>query len=144
MKKKLEKLMRNGRLAENSAFDTLWTTYQHAEMAYEKAKTDRKIAKSAYLFEREAARKDPSRQDIAFELEMAWHKSDGERLIRRADFQLAKYRLSRWLDEFAHTSKQLKQSAPETAKKSRARKTRGTSEKPSNARKTTRRKTTSA
>ncbi len=119
MRKKLEKLLRKGRVAENSVFDTLWTAYQTAETAYEKAKTDRKIAKSAFLFEREAARKDADRKDVAFELEMTWLKADGERLIRRADFQIAEYRLTRWLDEFAREEKNSKQATPPPVKKAR-------------------------
>jgi len=144
MKKKLEKLLRNGRVAENSVFDTLWTAYQAAETAYEKAKTDRKIAKSAFLFEREAARKDADRKDVAFELEMTWLKADGERLICRADFQLAKYRLTRWLDEFAREEKNSKQAAPQPVKKART--TRDAKEQPAakSPRKKPRPKTTSA
>lgn len=101
MKKKIEKLRQQGKLAQNAAFEDLYTAFQTAETALEKAKTDRKIAKSSYYFEREAARKDGSKKNSAFEMEIAWMKSEGECLMYRADYRMAKYRLRRWLEEWS-------------------------------------------
>ncbi len=108
MKKKLEKLRRDGRLEGNAAFEALWTAFKTAETDLEKARTDRKLAKSTYQFERDARdvkAADETQLDKVFELEMAWRKADGERLIRRADYQLAKFRLRRWVEAFSRASK---------------------------------------
>lgn len=108
MKKKIEKLRRDGRLEDNAAFETLWTNFKTTETALEKARTDRKLAKSTFQFERDAAvakEEEGQHIDRVFELEMAWRKADGERLISRADYQLAKFRLRRWVEAFSRLTK---------------------------------------
>lgn len=114
MKKKIEKLRREGRLEGNSAFEALWDEVQAAETSFEKAKTDRKIAKSTFQFERSAEQSDETHRDNVFELLIAWRKADGQRQIRRAELQLAKYRLRRWLEAFARLPKAAEPEGPAT------------------------------
>lgn len=129
MKKKIEKLRQQGKLAQNAAFEDLYAALQAAETTLEKAKTDRKIAKSAYYFEREAARKDGSKKDNAFEMEIAWMKAEGECLICRADYRMAKYRLRRWLEEWSAAPAAAKTATEKPAPKKRAARTGATAEK---------------
>ncbi|MCC7504302.1 MAG: hypothetical protein IT259_03330 [Saprospiraceae bacterium] len=129
MKKKIEKLRQQGKLAQNAAFEDLYTALQAAETTLEKAKTDRKIAKSAYYFEREAARKDGMKKDNAFEMEIAWMKAEGECLICRADYRMAKYRLRRWLEEWSAAPAAAETAAAKPAPKKRAARTGATAEK---------------
>jgi hypothetical protein len=114
MKKKIEVLMKDIRLVGNAAFEKLQKSHQSAQTTLDKAKADKVAAKTAYRNVVEADKK--NRERIA-ELHTAFLQAKYMRQYHRAAADLATYRLSQWLENWADKNPVLKSEKAKKAPK---------------------------
>lgn len=95
MRKKLEALLADGSVAGNAACQTLHKAFQNGKRSLTKAKKEKNEARVAY---REAVSNDEKDQDRLFELLTAFRRAKYMHRYHRAGYQLAKYRLTGWLE----------------------------------------------
>ena len=98
MKKKLEALVKDSRLAGNAVFERLNKACQLAGKNHEKAKSEKANMKSAYRkFAAEEGRKD---RDSLLDHRLAFVQAKYMQWYHRAAYDLAEYRLSMWLENW--------------------------------------------
>lgn len=98
MKKKIEVLMQDSRLAGNAVFERLNMGYQSAKNTLDKAKTEKAKAKLAY---RNAANEQGKKnREILMELRTAFRQAKYMRQYHGAAAELADYRLSAWVESW--------------------------------------------
>ena len=124
MKKKIEALLQDSRLAGNAALERLQKTWQTTKAGIEKAKTEKSKAKTAY---RNAANGEGKKnRDTVMALRTAFRQAKAMQRYHRAAFELAEYRIIHWLENWrsetpephatssAKQKKALKKTAPKS------------------------------
>lgn len=100
MKKKIANLMQDERLLGNADFESLQKAHQQSKSKVQKAKVAKAKAKLAIQnFEPEAGKKD---QETLFALRTAFQQAKAMQHFHRLGFDLAKFRLTRWLENWLH------------------------------------------
>lgn len=97
MKKKLEILLQDGRLSGNVEHAPLLKAQQTAHRALERAKKVKTEARQTY---KEALGNDEKDRDLQFELLISFRQAKYRHRLQKSGYQLAKYRLTRWLEDF--------------------------------------------
>ena len=97
MKKKLEMLLHDGSLSGNAEYAPLYKAQQSAHRALEKSKKEKSEARQTY---KDALGNGEKNRDLLFELLIAFRQAKYKHRLQRSGYQLAKYRLTRWLEDF--------------------------------------------
>ena len=116
MKKKLEALLREGRVVGNTEFKKLYAAYQTAKTALERAKSEKSEARQSY---RDAVAHDEKDNDRIFEYLTAFRQAKSMVEYHRAGWQWAKHRFRRWLETYLTSAP-----APKKASKANPAKTK--------------------
>ncbi len=114
MRKKLEALLADGSVAGNSVLQTLHKAFQNGKRSLAKAKKEKTEAKIAY---REAVSNGEKDQDRLFELLTAFRRSKHLQRYHRAGYQLAKHRLTAWLESWLKNDEVPHEPAPKSGNK---------------------------
>lgn len=99
MKKKIKLLLEDPRLLGNTQFEKLHKSYESAKLTLEKSKETKGKAKTKYRNAETA--EGQLTEESRFRLRMAFRKAKYMHLYHRADGDLAEYRLSTWLKNWA-------------------------------------------
>jgi aspartate oxidase len=119
MKKKIESLLQDARLAGNSLYERLNMGYQSARSTLEKAKAEKLKTKTAY---KNASQEDSRKnRETLLALRTAFKQAKYMQRYHRAALELAEYRLSSWLENWAgqqsaDTPNAAKEAAPKNKK----------------------------
>ncbi|MBL7807971.1 MAG: hypothetical protein JNN28_09165 [Saprospiraceae bacterium] len=98
MKKKLQQLMQDSRLAGNAEWNTLQKGLQQAKKKYDKAKSDKEKAKIAWKNAEETNGKKDA--DLLTTLSIRFHQAKAMQHFHKLAYKLAEYQQKRWLENY--------------------------------------------
>ncbi|HLP93770.1 MAG TPA: hypothetical protein VK168_07015 [Saprospiraceae bacterium] len=101
MKKKLQQLMQDSRLAGNAEWTNLQKSLQLAKKKYEKAKTDKEKAKTAWKEAGETEGKKDADQSML--LYTRFHQAKAMHHFHKLAYKLVEYQQKRWLESYAQS-----------------------------------------
>ncbi|MBN8679859.1 MAG: hypothetical protein J0M29_16650 [Chitinophagales bacterium] len=101
MKKKLQQLMQDSRLAGNAEWTDLQKSLQQAKKKYEKAKADKEKAKTAWKEAEEAEGKKDADQRML--LYTRFHQAKAMHHFHKLAYKLMEYQQKRWLEGYAQS-----------------------------------------
>ncbi|MDX1911798.1 MAG: hypothetical protein SFV22_09955 [Saprospiraceae bacterium] len=99
MKKKIESLLQDARLVGNALYERLNMGYQSARNTLKKATAEKAKAKTAY--KNAAQEENKKNRETILALRTAFKQAKYMQRYHRAALELAEYRLSAWLENWA-------------------------------------------
>lgn len=99
MKKKIEALLQDARLTGNTLYERLKMGYQSAKNTLKKANADKSRAKAAY--KNAAQEENRKNRETILALRTTFKQAKYMQRYHRAALELAEYRLSAWLENWA-------------------------------------------